>query len=104
MIKLNLDPTFDAEVPITVPGQAEPGTIPLTFKYRGRKEYLAWLESNKEEAKTQTEVFLEFVTKWGLSEDFNPANIEIFLDQYPAAYFDIISDYSRLLFESRAKN
>lgn len=114
MISLNLKPTFDAEVSITVPGQPEPGMIPLTFKYMGRKEYVAWMDSNKEEkdkkgkvtkeGKTFIAAFPEFVEGWGLPEDFTPENIEIFLNNYPAAYFEIFSEYSKLLLTSRIKN
>jgi hypothetical protein len=44
-LKINPDPQFQADVTITVPGQSEPGTLPLTFKYRGRDEYKSLLES-----------------------------------------------------------
>lgn len=124
MLKLNPDPTFKADVAITVPGQSEPGTISLTFKYRSRKEYadfLNWLKGddvadeveNDEEAeavekvsgKTTAEAFPEFVSGWkGMNAKFTPENIEIFLDNYPAAYMEIFSQYSKLLLASRVKN
>ena len=114
MLKLNPNPTFADEVTITVPGQKEPGTINLTFKYRSRKEYgefLASLEEKKDEAgnvvvpgKTVSEALPEFVIGWDLPEEFNAENVEIFLNNYPAAYGEIFTAYSRLLLGSRVKN
>lgn len=114
MLKLNPNPTFSDEVEITVPGQKEPGTLNLTFKYRNRKEYgefLASLEEKKDEdgnvvvpGKTVSEALPEFVLGWDLPEEFNAENVAIFLNNYPAAYGEIFAAYSRLIFESRLKN
>lgn len=114
MLKLNPNPTFADEVEITVPGQKEPGTLNLTFKYRNRKEYgefLASLEEKKDEdgnvvvpGKTVSEALPEFVLGWDLPEEFNAENVAIFLNNYPAAYGEIFAAYSRLIFESRLKN
>jgi len=109
-LKINPDPQFQADVTITVPGQSEPGTLPLTFKYRGRDEYKALLDSfeqekgSKTKGKTFDEAFPDFVVGWGLEEEFTPENIKTFLNNYPAAYQEIFSEYSRLLFASRIKN
>ena len=113
-LKINPDPTFKADVKITVPGQTEPGTLPVTFKYRGRDEYKALLESFQEKTdesgnatqkgKTFAEALPAIATGWGLDEDFTPENIEIFLNNYPAAYQEIFAEYSRLLLVSRIKN
>lgn len=106
MIKLNPNPEFQDGVNITVPGQKEPGTIQLTFKYRGRDEYKEWLESlsGGGSEKSTDEAFLEFVTGWGLEEEFNRENVGIFLNNYPMSYAEIFKAYSKLLFESRVKN
>lgn len=114
MLKLNPDPTFTDDVEITVPGQKEPGTIPLTFKYRNRDEFKEWfggLDEKRDKngkvtrkGKTFTEAFLEFVLGWGLDEEFNKENVEIFLTNYPAAYQEIFTQYSKMLLVSRIKN
>lgn len=125
MLKLNPDPTFEAEVVITVPGQEETGTVPLTFKYRGKKEFSEWIESMKEQKepdkldkegnvvkagkvtrkeKTTIEAFLEFVKSWGLPEAFTKENVDIFLDNYPMAYNEIFVHYTKSLLGSRVKN
>lgn len=125
MLKLNPNPTFEANVEITVPGQEETGTISLTFKYRSSKEYWAWVESIKEQKepdkldkegkvlkqgkvirkeKTAFEAFLEFVEGWELPEKFTKENVEIFLNNYPMAYAEIVGSYVKLLLGSRVKN
>jgi len=113
MLKLNPDPTFTDDVPITVPGQKELGTVPLTFKYRTAKQYTEWYDGMKEvkengkavkEGRKIKEAFPEFVLGWGLKEEFNQENIEIFLDNYPTAYEDIFKFYMKALFVSRVKN
>lgn len=114
MLKLNPNPTFSDEIEITVPGQKEPGSISLTFKYRSRKEYVEFLSSLEEEkdkaekvvkpGKTVAEALPEFVLGWDLPEEFTAKNVAIFLNNYPAAYGEIFAAYSRLLFESRVKN
>lgn len=121
-LKINPDPQFKADVSITVPGQSEPGTISLTFKYRGRDEYKALLEDFEDKTKdkknekgevekivikkgkTFVEAFPEFVLGWDLDEKFTPENIKVFLNNYPAAYQEIFAEYLRLLFASRVKN
>jgi len=125
MLKLNPNPTFEAEVEITVPGQQETGTVKLTFKYLGRKEYRAMVDSWDEvkepdkldkggkiikegkvikPATLKEDAFLQIVTSWDLPEPFNLENVQIFLNNYPAAYMDIFTQYSKLLLQSRLKN
>jgi len=119
MLKLNPNPTFEAEVEITVPGQQETGTVKLTFKYLGRKEYRAMVDSwdevrepdkaNKpgkvvKPATLTEDAFLQFVNGWELPEPFNLENVQIFLNNYPAAYMDTFTQYSKLSLQSRLKN
>jgi hypothetical protein len=113
MLKINPDPTFESEVQVTVPGQKEPGTMKLTFKYRSGKEYSEWYKGMEEvkegkkvvkEGKKTTEALPEFVVGWDLPEEFNQSNIDTFLDNYPMAYRDIHSHYLKALFTSRVKN
>lgn len=107
MLKLNLDPSFTADVQVTVPGQTEPGTVKLTLKYMNRSNYLLFLDSLKEKkGKTvpQDQALLDFVLGWDLAEEFNLENVKIFLDNYPCAFHDIFQQYSQLLMNSRIKN
>ena len=114
MLKLNPNPTFSAEVSITVPGEKEPGTVTLVFKYLGRKDFAEFLKRTGEEkddndkvvkpAKSDIEVFSEIVLGWDIPDEFSPKNVAIFLDNYPAAAGEVYTQYARLLFESRVKN
>lgn len=110
MLKINPDPTFTADVSITVPGQGEPGIISLTFKYMCKADVVAFwanIESKREADKnlTEAEVFETFVTDWGgVDAEFNKENIELFLGNYPAASREIVLRWQSLLLESRIKN
>lgn len=107
MLKITLEPTFEAKVKITVPGKEEPGTIPLVFKYRNRDEFREYMDSMKTEEgkkKTIAESLPDFVESWGLNVEFNHQNIETFLCNYPAAYGEIFQRYCELLLSSRLKN
>lgn len=114
MLKLNPNPTFADDVEITVPGQKEPGTISLTFKYRSRKEFSEFMDWMGEKLDKDGNVvapgasvsaaFPEFVIGWDLPEEYTLENVAIFLNNYPAAYGEIFAHYCRSLFESRIKN
>lgn len=114
MLKLKLDPTFEAEVQVTIPGQSEPGTLPITFKYRPRDEHHKWIESIQERkdakgkvvaaGKSFVEAFHDYAVGWGLPEEFTKENIDIFFQNYPAADKEIFTQYVKLLFGSRIKN
>lgn len=112
MLKITPDPTFSADVKITVPGQEKPGTIPLTFKYMGSSEFKKFadqfLEITEEDVKHKKDPtpdhFMDFVEKWGLEEEFTKKNVEIFMNNYPAAFFEILLKYRELAHRSRLKN
>lgn len=115
MLKLNPKPTFDADVKITVPGQSEAGTMKLTFRYLPKAESRALMKRLVEEkdengdvvqkAITEDELVSEIVVGWkGIDADFNAENLLTFLNNYPAAAWDIINAYSHLVHESRVKN
>ena len=103
MLKINPNPTFDAEVKVTVPGDEKPGSVKLTFKYMSRKDLAAFWEKNKK--KSDVDLFMNFVEGWkGIDAEFNAENVELFLNNYPASGQEITRQYQRLLLESRVKN
>lgn len=114
MLKLNLEPTFTATLSLTVPGKKEPGELSLTFRYMGLKEYAEWVVSSVEKKNDEGEVirpmksnvaaFMEFVVGWEFKEEFSKANVETFLNNYPAAFAEILGAYCDFLLESRLKN
>ena len=106
MIKVTPDPEFKADVEITVPGQQTTGTIPLTFRYKTRKQLASLFEKySKDEVFLITpELMEDIIVSWGLESEFNKENIAIFLDNYLLGGSEILAAYQKLLFESRVKN
>ena len=110
MLKLNPNPTFDATVKVTVPGQQEPDELDLTFRYRGKKAMAELWEKYKQSDKkakklTDVDLFLDMATGWKMPDaEFSRENVEIFLDNYPAAANEISLEYTKLNLGSRVKN
>ena len=103
MLKINPEPHFTEDIEITIPGKKETGSINLTFKYRTREELKAFWGGK--EKKTDKGLIMGIVTAWdGMDADFNEKNVEIFLNNYPMAGFEIMTAYQKLLLESRVKN
>jgi len=114
-LKLNLNPTFSADVDVTIPGIEKPEKVKMVFKYRDQKTFREWLDGLSEqrdengivirEAKTFVEAFMDFVAAWpGVDAEYDKETVEAFLGSYPAAYVEIFGQYSKLLFGSRIKN
>jgi hypothetical protein len=102
MLKLNPDPTFEVVVNITVPGKAKPEGVKMTFKYRGKKELNEFWEGNK--GRDDADIFMDIVTEWGVEAEYTKENVELFLNNYPAAAGEIALTYSKQSLESRVKN
>ena len=103
MLKITPDPKFTADVKISVPGQEEPAVVQLTFKYLSRTAMAEWHETAKDKA--LADALAEIVLDWsGFDAKFTAKALSQFLDNYPAAGMEILSAYSRQLFESRVKN
>ena len=103
MLKLNPDPTFVAQVSITVPGKVKPESVKMTFKYRSKKELNDFWEGNK--GRDDADVLMDIVESWdGIDAEYTKENVEKFLDNYPTSGREIGLAYSKLLLESRAKN
>ena len=104
MLKITPDPKFTADVLITVPGVAEPVGVAMTFKYRSRKEMLAFLEEEKEKQLPET-LCNDVVLGWsGFDAEFSKENLALFLENYPAAPLEIWTEYNKQLYGSRVKN
>lgn len=103
MLKINPDPTFTADVDITVPGKNETAKLSLTFKYLSKTAVKDFWENNKD--KKDSDALTNIVVGWsGIDAEFTAENFDKFLDNYPAASFEILSSYQALLLESKAKN
>ena len=103
MLKINPDPSFTTEIDITVPGSHETAKVSLTFKYKNKKDLLEFWQVS--EGKGDESMIGEIVTGWeGFDVGFTPENLKTFLNNYPAAPYEIMMAYQGLLLESRIKN
>jgi hypothetical protein len=103
MLKLTPKPTFEADVKLTVPGQAEPGTITVTWKYMPKKALLDFFEAKK--GADDAEALHELIAGWkGIDAEYNADNLKALLDNYPAAALELMTAYQKQVFESRVKN
>lgn len=128
MFKLNPAPTFVAQVPLSVPGQAEPVPLAITFKHKTRPAFAQWHArahsmpdavptgaSLSEIARVVTEqdvdVLKEVIEDWsglvgsdGAPVPYTVANLRELLDNYPASAREIYAAYKAELTEAKRKN
>lgn len=106
MLKINPDPTFTADVEISIPGQEETGSARFTFKYKDRDD-LEEFNSRIREAsgKDDRALLAEILVGWDIEgAEFNQENLGIFLKNYPTASGEILTRYYSLTIKSRVKN
>ncbi|OCG28205.1 hypothetical protein A9G11_11925 [Gilliamella sp. wkB108] len=99
--KLVAEPTFKCKVSIPRPGQ-ENGQIEFTFKHYKLSDITKFEEELKD--KSVAEFVMKIVTGWSLDEEFNQDNMEILLNNYPAAIQAITDIYYKEIFGQREKN
>jgi hypothetical protein len=101
MFKLDPNPTFTVEVPITEPGGTQ-RPLKVTFRHRTRSAYMAWRKQPQEDLDFALDMVdsIPEVPEGMTLKDFVAALIE----NYPAASLDLFFVYERELLESRAKN
>ena len=111
MIKLQPDPTFTADVRLTVPGQAEPAVVPMTFKYMTAEQVTQWFKDNG--AVEKTEAMRALVLGWdekavagpdGTAVPFSADALSALLKNYIPATGEILQAWQTGLSESRIKN
>ena len=107
MLKIIPDPTFKTPVQVTVPGQAKPETLNVTFRYMSRQSALAFFTAAAKDKTSDLDCLKNLITDWDGFDGpfpFTEENLKTLLDNYPAAGFDLLTGYRRQLFESRIKN
>lgn len=103
MLKLNPEPTFKADVPLTVPGEKKPVTVSMTFRYKNRKELIDYVERLKD--RPMDEALSEIIAGWdGIDAECNQESITALTNNYQASGHEIFSVYRTELIESRIKN
>lgn len=111
MFKLAASPTFKAQVQLTAAG-SEPQTVEFTFRHKGRKAMMVWLDrvmEIKDEAQ-ELACVMEIVDGWAVADDdgdplpVTEASMLELLDSHQTAGGEIVRAYRKALTESRAKN
>ena len=109
MIKLVPDPTFEALVRLTVPGQPDPVEVPMTFRHMSTKQAAAWWEARAD--KPVSEGIGAIVSGWrgvmgedGCDVPYSPDALAQLLDNYRPAATEIVRAWQIGLTESRVKN
>lgn len=109
MLKLNPNPTFSADVRITVPGEITPAVIKIEYRHMTVAAAAAWWEENKK--KPRVDALAQIIASWEGVNDandhpsvFSPITLGALLENYPAATAEIIQAYWRELTASKVKN
>lgn len=109
MIKLNPDPTFEALVKLTVPGQPEPVEVPMVFRHMPFDELVGWFKSN--EQRPLVDALDEIIVGWsavmgddGTNVDYSKAALGTLLKNYQPATVEILRAWQLGMSESRVKN
>jgi len=106
MLKINPDPEFTVDVKITVPGQEDPALVSITFRYLTIKQMTEKREELKANKAVSDADFLdELIVKWkGFDQEYSKETLEKFLENYPTAGGEIVTQYNKHLLVSRVKN
>lgn len=108
MFRLTPNPTFTADVKVTVPGADAQAVLTLTFRHKGRKALKAWIEGAAE--RPDAEFLDEVIESWRGVETatgavaYSRETLAELLDAYPAAGGEIFDAYLRALTRAREKN
>ena len=108
-LKINPAPAFEFDAQLTVPGAAQPATVRVTARHKGREALAAWIEGA---AGSRDPEFLgSVVSGWsgvfdadGAEVPFSSEALARVLDAYPAAGRELFEQYLAALTESRRKN
>lgn len=105
-LKINPDPEFLADVQLTVPGQPDPVTVGITFRYFTLKQMAAIRDELKKEKSLSDADFLDrLIVSWrGFDQEYSKETLEKFLENYPTAAGEIVTAYNKHLLVSRVKN
>ena len=102
-LKLIADPTFKAEVPIDVPGKAEPVEVGFTFKHRTASELDRFFKDEMP-GMDKPDAVMAVVTAWEFDEAFTRENVAVLIDQRHTVLGRIFETYSKELYKARMGN
>ncbi len=107
MFKLNPAPEFDAKVPLSVAGVADPVEVPFRFRHKDKDALAAWISKG---GQLDAAMLQEVIVGWGVADDdgepaaFNLGALQRLLLNYPAADQEIFKSYVAELGRSKRKN
>lgn len=102
------DPTFTADVKLTVAAQPEPAVVQFTFRHLGGRALESWVSSSK--GRDDAEFLGEVIVDWsGVADAAGPVAYSVealarLLDQLQPASREIFRQYHSALRESRLGN
>lgn len=102
---LTVSPTFTATVDIAVPGKGF-SQLDITFKYREKEEFKAFLDSLVAEGEKPSDVdlILDMASGWDLDLPFDTEHIGQMLSRYMSSGTAILNTYIREQSGARQKN
>lgn len=111
MFKINPSPTFVAEVPISVPGEAAGvSTIRFTFHHKNKEQALAYMNRAMEKG-VDVALLDEVIDAWagvtaadGSPVPYSVSALQELLSNFAPAASDIFLAYCRELTEAKRKN
>lgn len=103
MLKITPEPTFIADVPISIPGKAIPEKVPFEFKYMGVSELDSFSVMNKDTA--IRDLLPIIVVGWsGIDVPFSIDNLAKLVNAYPSATASIFQTFIKESTEAKTKN
>ncbi len=121
-LKFNPNPTFKLLVLVPVAGQDTPEDIPLTVAHMKPKEFSDLLNAAREKLEkltgkedkqldTMADTLMKLVKGWEWTENGAPVdipltreNIVVVMENYPAFYAAVVSQYGQEMYSQREKN
>lgn len=109
MFKLTPNPTFSAQVPLSVPGLPEPLKVAITFRHKTKPALQAWMRDGR--GKDDAALLHELIVGWEGMTDADGADVPYsltalndLLANYWCASDEITAAYLYELKESKRKN
>lgn len=109
MFQLDPAPTFDVQVPISVPGKAQPLDLSVSFRHKRKTQIADWIARAR--GRTDAEILGEVIERWsgmhnsqGEEVVYTSDSLDTLLENYPAAKDDLFQTYLRELTEAKRKN
>jgi len=104
-ISLAIEPTFQAQVHIPVPG-SKPAALQLTFKYRTKDELEEYRKdlAGRQGDVSDVDLVMGVAEGWELDDPFNTENVGRLLQKYHAAANVIGETYIKELMQAKLGN